>query len=161
MIERIATLLFPLLLASCTFIPGGTDTEKLRDVLVPGYDTPSRILYSRGDSATCRAISQRSIEVTDRQAEHRPFRNGYSQVRVETPDRRYRAFFRPERLETAPSEASFIFCTNDSTPIALNCEVPGVIEDGCFETGYGWYKLSEIDSLISQIRRNAPRWGGT
>jgi hypothetical protein len=87
--------------------------------------------------------------------------DGYSQIRISGPDRDYRVFFLPKRLEAAPFESAFISCTGDSTPISLSCDVIGVLRDGCFETGYAWYRLSEIDLLIQGIRGNAPTWSGT
>ncbi len=157
-----------IVLIALIFVAGCTaaeDTsEELRDVLVPGYQTPSRVLYTRGDSETCRAISDRSLEITERLHESKPFLEGYSQIRVNTPTLSYRTFFKPERVSAAPYDAAFILCTNDSTPISLHCTVIGTMPHGCFETGYAWYKLSEIDSLIAAIRSNTPQWrpkGGT
>lgn len=156
--------LVPLILicvSSCT--SDGNGSEQLLDLTVPGHETPSRVLYSRGDSETCRATSKRGVEIADRLPESESFRDGYLQVRVSTPIR-YRAFFRPERVSAATNESAFILCANDSTPIGVNCSVIGTLPNGCFETGYVWYKLSEIESLIEVIRGNAPRWrqkGGT
>ena len=155
MLLRILVTFFLLLIAGCT--GRATDTE-LRDILVPGYDTPSSVLYARGDTDTCRAISKRSLEISDSPDKHEPFMGGYFQVRASTDRTNYRAFFKPERIAAAPYEAAFIFCTNDSTPISINCSVIGVIPGGCFETGYSWYKLSEIESLINLILSNAPKW---
>ena len=159
MVRHIADAFLLLCLASCTFTPADSDTEKLRKVLVPGYQTPSQVVYSRVDSDDCRAITRRTLEVIN--SEHSAFRDGYSQVRVSTPDRRYRAFFRPERLARDPPQSAFILCINDSTPISFSCSVVGVTGDSCFYTGYGWYKLSEIDSFVTEIRKHAPTWGGT
>ena len=164
MFSRTVIPLLLLLAAGCTSGAGGTDDEQLRDVLVPGYETPSRILYSRGDSETCRAISKRSIEVSSRLSKRELFLEGYSQIRVKAVPEAYRAFFKPDRVTAAPYESAFILCTNDSTPISVACEVIGTMPSGCFETGYAWYKLSEIESLIGAIRTNAPNWrprGGT
>jgi hypothetical protein len=164
MSSRTVIQLLLFLAAGCTSGAGGTDDEQLRNVLVPGYKTPSSILYSRGDSETCRAISKRSTEVSDSFAKWEPFLEGYSQVRVKSVPEAYRAFFKPDRMAAAPYESAFIFCTNDSTPISVACRVIGTMPSGCFETGYNWYKLSEIDSLIRAMHTNAPAWrprGGT
>ena len=163
MFSQTVLSLFLLLAAGCTSDTGGAD-EELRDVLVPGYESRSRILYSRGDSETCRVIGKRSIEVSNSLDDREPFLDGYSQVRVKAAPRAYRAFFKPDRIAAAPYESAFVLCTNDSTPISVACSVIGTVPGGCFETGYAWYKLSEIESLIRVIRTNAPSWrprGGT
>ena len=149
------------LAGGCTFSPA-TDNEQLQDVLMAGYETPSRVLYSRSDSPTCNALTRRSMEASSAKP-RQPFLEQYVSVRVHTANQNYRAFFMPERVAAAPYESAFISCTNDSTPISMYCDVVGVLPDGCFETGYGWYKLSEIESLIQRIREEAPRWrrGGT
>lgn len=94
--------------------------------------------------------------------ERQAFLDNYVSVRVHTSTHDYRAFFRPDRVDAAP-ESAFILCTNDSSPISLYCEVVGVLPDGCFETEFGWYKLTDIESLIQRVRATAPRWpsGGT
>jgi hypothetical protein len=164
MIFRAALLFSSLFLAGCTDaldVPDDSATAQSRDILVSGYTTPSRVTYLRGDSEACRAIVARSVEVAGHSSEFQPFLDGYSQVRIRVPDKSYRAFFLPERVDAAPYESAFILCAGDSTPISLNCQVIGALKDGCFETGYAWYKLSEIDSLIKGIRGNAPIWGGT
>jgi hypothetical protein len=156
-----------LILLACSFVGGCSsgappNGEQLRDVVVPGYKTPSRVLYSRSDSQTCDALRQRSIEVASAKARE-SFREHYVSVRVQASGQNYRAFFRPERVSAAPYESAFIICTNDSTPISMYCSVIGVLPHGCFETGYGWYKLSEIDTLIQRVRTAAPQSsrGGT
>jgi hypothetical protein len=156
------TLIPLIFLAGCS--SAEDSAEQIRHVVVPGYQTPSSVLYARADSETCKEISNRSLELSERLHESQPFQNGYSQVRVSAPAVTYRAFFKPDRVSAAPYESAFIFCTNDSTPISVSCRVIGTLPNGCFETGYAWYKLSQIDSLIDSIRTNAPRWrpkGGT
>lgn len=106
----------------------------------------------------CQGIRSRSLEISERLRDSQPFQEGYAQVRISSPGAAYRAFFKLDRISAAPYESAFIFCANDSTPISINCHVIGALPSGCFETGYAWYKLSEIDLLIQAIRSDALKW---
>jgi hypothetical protein len=141
-----------------------TPPEVLRDVRVPGYGTPSRILYSRGDLQACRVIREQSAAVADQNQKSKAFLQGYREVQTQNSRAVFRIFYLPEYMEAAPYESAFILCNEGSTPIALFCSVMGTVPGGCFETGYAWYKLSEIRDLVKGIRQNAPVWsviGGT
>lgn len=86
------------------------------------------------------------------------FRDGYVFVNVPKVEHGYRAFFKQDWIEAAPYEATIIFCLPGTMPIGAECGVMGVSPMGCFQTGYGWYRLSEIQGLIDQIRKNYPAW---
>jgi hypothetical protein len=158
MIFRIAALLVPFLAAGCT---AETENEKLRKVLVPGYQTQSMVLYSRSITESCKSIAQWSLQVSDRIEEKQPFKDGYWYVHLGDKSDPYKAYFLPQRVSSAPYESAFIFCTNNSTPIANHCQIIGIARRGCFETSYGWYKLSEIDSFVDAIIQSSPDWGST
>ena len=153
---RILILLTSFLAAGCTRV---ADNEELKNVLLSGYQTPSIVLYSRGTTASCRSIAQWSLQVSDRANEGRPFKDGYWQVHLGDKSDPLRAYYKPKRVSAAPYESAFIFCSNNSTPISMYCNVIGTARRGCFETSYGWYKLREIDAFVDAILQNAPDWG--
>ncbi|MGY0800187.1 hypothetical protein ACW7G0_14205, partial [Lysobacter sp. A286] len=151
---RLCIYLFLFLAVSgCT--PVSDRGEQSVEVLVPGHQSPSLVLYSphRGDN--CTGTSQRSREIVDG-APRNVFRDGYYYVDFEDNERSYRAFFQESHISAAPHHAAFIFCAKGRTPIAAGCSVVGVSPKGCFFTGYGIYKLSEIGGFVDQIQRNYP-----
>ena len=158
---RLATLVTLLLTAGCSPLPPDTATEKVRHVLVPGYETPSTVLYQRADSNECLTTRNHARHIAVNPNGHEAFQGGYLQTRVRYANFDFRAFFRPNRLATMPNESAFIVCSEGSTPIGMFCSVVGHSRGGCFYTPYNWYKLAEIDSLVEEITRVAPAWGGT
>ncbi len=149
-------ILLSVLLSSCT--AQETPPEVLRDVRVPGYESASRILYSRGDLHACRVISEQSTAVADGHQNSKSFLQGYREVQTRNSRAVFRVFYLPEYMQAAPYESAFILCNHGSTPIASSCTVMGTVPGGCFEAGYSWYKLSEIRNLVDGIRQNAPVW---
>ena len=134
-------------------------SERLAKVLVPGYQTPSLVLFSSPNTESCKLITAKTMKVASLVAKGSPFKDGYSNVRIGTGKYAYRAFFTKAGISRFPDTAGFVFCAADSTPIGQHCAVVGIAHDRCFETSYGWYKLSEIDSLLAAIYQKAAHLG--
>ena len=159
--SKLLTAAFLALSTGCSPVPPDTSTEKSLLIQVPGYETPSMVLYTNIGTDTCRTATEHAMEISAHSSEHKAFMDGYYESKIRLGREDFRVFFRQERLAKAPHDYAYILCSNQSTPISMYCSVNGAVQDSCYSTGYSWYKLSEIELLINEINKNAPHWSDT
>lgn len=123
-----------------------------RKITVPGQGSPSLVVFGKPNSRVCWGTADRAREIFEGLIQSGPYKSGYSYLDVQNAESSYRAYFR-ESLMRAPKDARYVFCSGTESPlIATRCDLVGISEKGCFESGtYGGADLKTIDDTFTRI----------
>ena len=128
------------------------------DLLVDGYQTPSRVRYGKPSASTCAFKQQAAKRLWQARDQTKPYRGGYSYVDFRHEGLEYRVYLKSADL-AGPSLATYVFCDGAGSPLfGYACMLSGVSSSGCFETGIVPYSLPQIEELASKANNSYPKW---